>query len=150
MRAAAGRKLRTHLDLLRPDVQRMVGHRQQVQKQQHDRTARVRSFEVGENVRVRDVVAAAWRPATISATTGPTSYECRLPDSRVVRRHVDHVIAAPLREEKDRDERDAEAAAAVSVAEETSGGHEPATAKETCTLRRSSRVSKPPERLSYV
>ena len=138
-----GRKLHTHLDLLKPDVQRVVGNRQQLQKEQHDKSARARSFTVGESVRVRDVVAAAWRPATISTATGPTSYECRLPDSRIVRRHVDHVIAAPVREENARVQTGEAAEAAESSC------YEEQTEPEESAVRKSSRVRKPPERLSY-
>ena len=146
-----GRKLHTHLDLLKPDVQRVVANRQQLQKEQHDKSARARRFEVGENVRVRDVVAAAWRPATISAATGPTSYECRLPDSRIVRRHVDHVIAAPVRLESAREDGETTAAAAAAaIATDSSGCDAQAAPDESnVAVRRSTRVRNPPERLAY-
>jgi hypothetical protein len=90
-----GRKLRTQLDFLRPDLQARVSSRQQAQKEWHDRSAKTREFETGDRVRIRDVVEKKWIPATVTNQTGPCSYECELQDSRRVKRHVDHVIRAP-------------------------------------------------------
>uniref|UniRef100_A0A1I8GG86 Kazal-like domain-containing protein n=1 Tax=Macrostomum lignano TaxID=282301 RepID=A0A1I8GG86_9PLAT len=90
-----GRPLRTLLDLVRPDVSAAVTRRQEAQKLQHDRRARARSFEEGDDVVVRDFTGQQkWLPASISRQTAPLSYECRLPDDRIVRRHADHVASA--------------------------------------------------------
>jgi transposase InsO family protein len=61
-----GRKLRTQLDLLRPDRAAMVTAKQMAQKDYHDRTARERSFTVGESVKIRDVIQQKWLPATVT------------------------------------------------------------------------------------
>lgn len=88
-----GRRLRTLLDLVRPDVATTVRRNQDTRKLHHDRHARDRSFDE-EEVLVRDFAGKEkWLPASVSRQTGPLSYECRLPDERVVRRHADHIIA---------------------------------------------------------
>uniref|UniRef100_A0A1I8JIB2 CCHC-type domain-containing protein n=1 Tax=Macrostomum lignano TaxID=282301 RepID=A0A1I8JIB2_9PLAT len=61
-------------------------------------TRQARQSEVlreGDDVVVRDFTGQQkWLPASISRQTAPLSYECRLPDDRIVRRHADHVASA--------------------------------------------------------
>ena len=58
-----GRKLHTHLDLLRPDLEQKVNTKQSLQKSYHDSSA----FSVGDYVYVRNygVHGAKWLPGSI-------------------------------------------------------------------------------------
>ena len=49
-----GRSLRSHLDLLRPDVAAKVHAAQSRQKIQHDQHSRMRQVEVGDSVSVQN------------------------------------------------------------------------------------------------
>ncbi|QQP51370.1 Uncharacterized protein FKW44_012711 [Caligus rogercresseyi] len=67
---------------------------------------------------------AKWVPATIIEETGPLSYKCQTDGGEVVRRHTDQIIAS-----------------------RSNDGSSPEKVEEPKGLRRSNRVSKPPERL---
>jgi hypothetical protein len=147
-----GRKLRTQLDLVRPDVNRRVHCRQQEQKIQHDRSARAREFGIGDKVRVRDVVADKWLPATVTAATGPCSYECRLSDDRTVRRHVDHVIGVPAEDggrEGDASGRQTSASAEETTSVESVVVEGKKEGDSEAAVRRSERTRRQPDRLGY-
>ena len=83
---------RTRLDLLKPNLADKVENKQLQQKVDHDRAARLRSFNEDETVYVRNFgPRQKWLPGTIVATTGPVSYRVLLEDGRVWRRHQDHM-----------------------------------------------------------
>ena len=87
-----GRRLRTHLDLMRPSVASRVARAQDRQKADHDRSSRDRKFEPGSLVFVKNFTAGPnWLPGCIRSLRGPLSFEVELDDGRVVKRHVDHV-----------------------------------------------------------
>lgn len=86
-----GRKVKTHMDLLKPDLGATVRYKQALQKEQHDANAKDRIFIEGDPVFVRDVVNRKWLPGVITDCTGPVSYIIRLEDGRIVRRHQDHI-----------------------------------------------------------
>uniref|UniRef100_A0A8C1UFQ7 Integrase catalytic domain-containing protein n=1 Tax=Cyprinus carpio TaxID=7962 RepID=A0A8C1UFQ7_CYPCA len=82
-----GRKPKSHLDLLHPDVGEKVRVQQEKQKAWHDRHARERSFREGEAVFVRNFARGQrWLPGSIVKESGPRSCVVRLSDGREVRR----------------------------------------------------------------
>ena len=87
-----GRKLNSRLNLLKPSLDQRVQHRQECQKEGHDKRAKVRSFEVGDSVYVKNHGRGdRWLSGTVVEQRGPLSYRIGLPDRRVVRCHQDHV-----------------------------------------------------------
>ena len=90
-----GRKLRSPLDLLKPDLQGRVEREQEHQKQSHDQHSQVRAFQLEELVFMRnfgqDSSAQPWLPGHIVSSSGPLSYTVQLPDGRTFRRHIDHI-----------------------------------------------------------
>ena len=95
------RSLRSHLDLLRPDVATRVHLAQSRQKKQHDQHSRTRGVKLGDAVSVRKYSwGSKWVPGTIIQETGPLSTRVELEDGMVVRRHHDQLISRstePLR-----------------------------------------------------
>ena len=89
-----GRSLRSHLDLLRPDVATRVHLAQSRQKKQHDQHSRTRGVKLGDAVSVRNYSRGSkWVPGTIIQETGPLSVRVELEDGMVVRRHHDQLIS---------------------------------------------------------
>ena len=89
-----GRSLRSHLDLLRPDVATRVHLAQSRQKKQHDQHSRTRGVKLGDAVSVRNYSRGSkWVPGTIIQETGPLSVRVELEDWMVVRRHHDQLIS---------------------------------------------------------
>ena len=89
-----GRSLRSHLDLLRPDVATRVHLAQSRQKKQHDQHSRTRAVKLGDAVSVRNYSRRSkWVPGTIIRGTGPLSARVELENGMVVRRHHDQFIS---------------------------------------------------------
>ena len=89
-----GRRPRSHLDLLRPDIKATVVRHQSRQKQDHDRTAKPRrSFELHDPVFARNYSTQGhrWLAGKIVEKTGPLSFRIELPDGNIIRRHLDQV-----------------------------------------------------------
>ena len=87
-----GRRLRSRLDCLQPSIQQRVLEKQLRQKEDHDRHCRARSFDVGEEVFLRNFgQGERWLPGHIRAQTGPLSFEIQLQDGRTCNRHMDHI-----------------------------------------------------------
>ncbi len=145
-----GRRPRSVLDLLFPEVSSKVESQQSRQKKAHDsNTLPVRSFSVNDMVFARNFTGGSpnWLPGCVTKVTGPLSYEIELLSGGIVRRHVDAVRC-----------RDA----AVSTTEPEQGISDPfpvdspsspysvpdppATPPTPQPLRRSTRVSHPPDR----
>ncbi|BFZ25831.1 hypothetical protein BsWGS_28870 [Bradybaena similaris] len=86
------RSLRTRLDLARPDLSRKVADAQAKQKHYHDRSVKDRDFVVGDRVYARNYSSGqAWLQGTVVDLSGPLSFKVRLPDGRVIRRHLDQL-----------------------------------------------------------
>ena len=84
-----GRSLRSHLNLLRPDVGIKVHAAQSRQK--------VRQVEVGDLVNVRNYSRRPkWVPGTVIQETGPLSARIELEDGTVVPKHHDQVVVRPV------------------------------------------------------
>ena len=88
-------RLKTPLDLARPGLVEHVVHRQNNQKETHDRAARARTFQVGDTKNYSE--GADWMPAEIVEVTGPVSFKCRLADKRAVRKHQDQIRSSARR-----------------------------------------------------
>ena len=89
-----GRKLRSPLDLLKPDLHFRVEGRQEKQKQYHDKSSRQRSFAIGDLVFVNNFSRSSadlWLPGQVIVATGPRAFQVKIFDGRIVRRHVDHM-----------------------------------------------------------
>ena len=87
-----GRKLRTQLDLLRPSTSNIVHQSQERQKKAHDRSARPRHFTAGDNVYYRNYrQGPSWLPGVVVDQEGSVLFKIRLPDGKIVRRHVDQL-----------------------------------------------------------
>ena len=72
-----GRRLRSRLDLLYPDVTDRVEGKQWEQKRIHDKKQATRTFARGDSVFAEDFLTALekWIPGTIEKVTGPISYQ---------------------------------------------------------------------------
>ena len=88
------RRLRSRLDLMHPEVSKKVESKQDKQKTAHDTKQPVRKFAVEDSVLVKNMPSCnpKWVPGVIVKVTGPLSYDIRLTDGKIVRKHVDHVI----------------------------------------------------------
>ena len=101
-----GRRPRSLLDVVRPDLSKTVRQHQESQKRQHDRHAKIRQFSMGDTVFIRNFSQQyphpTWLPGEIVSVSGPVSYTVRLSDHRTVRRHVDHIRRRPPTQPPDR------------------------------------------------
>ena len=89
-----GRRLRTRLDLLVPSLEERVAGKQANQKSQHDVHSKLRQFEPGQHVMVRDkrpTAPTAWIPGVIVQQKGPLTYVVKVLDGLLWKRHVDHL-----------------------------------------------------------
>lgn len=99
-----GRKLRSTLDLLHPDLQQKVREKQIKQKQYHDNKWQRRCFQVGDTVLTRNFsYGPKWIPGFITKVTGPLSYQVMLGDGKTVRRHVDQILSQDVRSSESRE-----------------------------------------------
>ena len=94
-----GRRPKSKLDLLRPDMKARVERKQVKQKELHDQHARERQLKPDDRVYMRifsNISKQQWLPGIILKQSDPVSYVvgCRLTDGRVFRRHQDHVRPA--------------------------------------------------------
>ena len=88
-----GRKPRSRLDLLHPDIRNRVQNEQMRQKEIHDQHGVDRRLQPGNTVYAREFgKQEKWCPGVITTKTGPVSYTVQLNDDREVRRHQDQVI----------------------------------------------------------
>ena len=87
-----GCKLRSPLDVLKPDLQGRVEREQEHQKQSHDQHSRVRSFQLEELVFMQILVKTHPRQSLVArAYCEPLSHTIHLPDGRTFRGHIDHI-----------------------------------------------------------
>ena len=94
------RRVRTRLDLLRPNVAERVSQNQAIAKQNSDKKANLRVFELGEAVFVENLIKREqpkWLPGTIVEKVGSVMYRVQVND-QTWRRHADQ-----LRSKKDFD-----------------------------------------------
>ena len=88
-----GRRLRSRLDLLKPNLAQRVEKKQLQQKRNYDRCARQRTFKEGEKVYAKNFrpFGQRWLPGKIIKRTGPVSVRVELTGGQVVRRHYDQI-----------------------------------------------------------
>ena len=82
-----GRRVRTHLDLMKPNLVSRVQLKQQRQQLEHGMHTKERSFEVGDTVFVQNFPpkrGTPWSPGQITSVRGPLSYVIELQDGRCV------------------------------------------------------------------
>lgn len=88
------RRLRSAFDLIKPDIKSKIENKQMKQKENHDKTARLRKFSPEDTVYARNYgLGPKWIPATVESPTGPVSYTVILNNGQRMRRHVDQVRA---------------------------------------------------------
>ena len=129
-----GRKLRTRLDLLRPDLSSHVRQQQAIQKQNHDTHAKQRDINRGTEVYVfNNQGTPKWLPGTIEKISGPVSVMVKLSDDHTLRKHIDDLRP---RSSQVCDDGDTEREDIIPVLSDS-----PAPPIQLC---RSSRICKPP------
>ena len=84
------RRLKTNLDRIRPSLSDHVRANQEKQKQNYNGTPRV--LEVGDTVYAKNYGAGPrWFSGIITAEAGPRSFQIRLLDGRIIRRHINQM-----------------------------------------------------------
>ena len=87
-----GRRLRSQLDLVKPDMAKNIRQAQDSQKKGYDAHAKLRSFAIGETVYTRNYAQGPrWLPGTVVDTDGLVLLHIKVMDGRILRRHVDQV-----------------------------------------------------------
>ena len=87
-----GRRPRCLLDLLYPDISGKVRLCQERQKATHDQHAKGRVVVIGDDVFIRNFgQGPTWLAGSIMDALGTCSYQVKLTDGRIVRRHMDHI-----------------------------------------------------------
>jgi len=91
-----GKKLRTLLDLIRPDVRSTVSRSQFRQKENYDRKTRQRDFAVGQKVWVKTYGknAPKWSSGVITKQLGPVTFLVDV-SGEEFKRHADQILNAP-------------------------------------------------------
>ena len=139
-----GRCLCSHLDQLLPDITSHVQDKQQLQKDRYDHHTKPRHFLPDAAVFVCNFGQGdKWLPGIISKAQGPRTYNIKLSDNRIIRRHVDHI--RPRSVEVDFQPADGDDTLDDIIPLSTSSN----TVLPPESLRRSTRVSCPPNRLIY-
>ena len=172
------RSLRTRMDLLHPQLRQNVERQQDRQRSSHDQHARVCApFTVGQPVLARDyrpTSKSKWQPATVTEILGPLTYRVQLTNVDAAltwKRHQDQLLArtpsaavAPPRSDPE-PKVDGVPVPVVAPSLPAVSPPTPARSAETALplppsphdqemedktplLRRSSRVSKAPDRLN--
>ena len=87
------RKLRSRLDLLRPNLSAHVLDKQSEMKENYDAKTKTRSFYEGDPVFIRNFLGGGvkWLPGIVERLLGPYTFLVKLEDGRLMRRHIDHV-----------------------------------------------------------
>ena len=143
-----GRRPRSHLDLLRPDVKATVISHQSRQKREHDRTAKPKIFEVNDPVFARNYSTQGhrWLAGKVLEKTGPLSFRIELQNGNIVRRHIDqlhgHTSTAPAPADDPFED-----ALPNPDVPNLAGGPPPPIVRCPEALRRSDRARRPPNRL---
>ena len=139
-----GRCLHSHLDQLLPDLTSHVQNKQMLQKERFDQHTKTRHFLSDEPVFIRYFGQGdTWLAGIISKSQGPRTYDVKLPDNRVLRRHVDHIRPRSVDQNIQPTDSDDTLDDPIPIPTSSDDVVPPPT------LRRSTRVSRPPNRLVY-
>ena len=88
-----GRKPRSRLHLVYPEINRKVRQSQASQKLAHDWHTKDRTMLEGEAFYASSFRSGPkWIPGVLKQSTGPTSFAVQLEDGRLLGRHQDHLI----------------------------------------------------------
>ena len=86
------RKLRTRVDLLKPDIKNFVSSKQAEQKSHHDGSAKLRILFPGQSVMVMNYRSSdKWIPGTVLKKLGPVTYCIEIDNGKIVKRHIDQL-----------------------------------------------------------
>ena len=148
-----GRKLKTHLDQLHPNLASTVQGRQYSQMMNHDKQTSERPFGPDDPVLIKNYHhGPTWIPGEV-LTGGPRNYKIKLASGVIVRRHVDQMLNRPAdspnNSSTNDDFEDFQPFVENSSSSETSSA-ETVSPESTSTLRRSTRVRNPPNRFTPV
>ena len=86
-----GRRPRTRLDLLKPNMAERVERKQQQQKERHDARSTSRTFRIGDSVFLKNFAGSGWLLGKVLETSGPVSFHVLLEDGRCKRCHQDQL-----------------------------------------------------------
>ena len=88
-----GRKLRSRLDLLTPNLTGRVQHRQEKQKENHDNGKPLREFQLQDTVYAENFTGSEpkWLEGIVVEVLGSRSYKVKLTNGVIVRRHIDSI-----------------------------------------------------------
>ena len=154
------RKLRTRLDLLRPNYEEHVQKRHAQQKKDHDQHARSMELDEGKRVMVRNFGQGAdWVVGVIEKMIGPLSYMVKVGDGKRWKRHIDHIRLIKTPEERNIEEQNETLVVPTSITDMTptreesdtsqsSDAQEPRDNQES--RRYPSRIRRQPDRLMPV
>ena len=101
-----GRKLRSRLDLLHPNLEQTI-HKKQCQQKHFYKGNRNSMIDLynGMRVYVRNYNRGCpWVAGVVQSETGPLSYTIKLNDGRVVKRHLDQIRKTLQSERHEREE----------------------------------------------
>ena len=148
-----GRKLKTHLDQLRPNLASTVYGQQYSQMMSHNKQTSERTFCPDDPVLIKNYHhGPTWIPGEV-LTGGPRNYKIKLANGAVVRRHVDQMRKRSADSsdtcDTNDDFEDFQPSVENSSSSETSSA-ETVSPESTSTLRRSTRIRKPPNRFTPV
>ena len=141
-----GRKLRSHLDLVQPDLSSRVLKRQAGQKAGHDKRVKERTIDIDDQVYVRNFGSGSkWLPGVVTTKHGLRMFEVELSDGRKVRRHLNQIRKRTNEASEDREMGDLP----IEVLPPTDGQPAQNTpSQEQSRPRRSGRNRHPPDRYS--
>ena len=89
-----GRKLRTRLQLLTPDIAARVRSKQLQQKEHHDHHCKERKFSLNRSVCAKNFHSGpSWLQAVVTHQVGPVTYIVKLKNGELWRRHINHFHA---------------------------------------------------------
>ena len=93
-----GRKVRTVFDLLKPkEIKDRVLQKQKLQKFYRD-PKRSRNFDINpsDKILIKDFSCNnnKWSPASVIEQTGPLSYKCVTENNKIVKRHQDQILSS--------------------------------------------------------
>jgi len=142
-----GRRPRTLFDLMLPDLSIWVQDKQANQKHHHDQHSQPRTLQVGDAVYVWVLPTNnTWVPGTIAKVLGPMSYLITLEDGTSVCRHIDHLHSrSATSDSQDTTTPPLDWTDFSSLPQTESQAPSPPN-PPTVALRRSSRISHPPDR----
>ena len=82
-------KIRTRLDLLKPDIESFVSSKQSQQKLHHNHHSKYRQFSAGQIVMIKDICSShQWSLDLIVEKIRPVTYCIELENGKIIRRHV--------------------------------------------------------------